>query len=143
MGYPVAAIQIAIIARLRGDATLPGLLTGAVTPEWSIYDADGIPTNKLFPYIGTFPITNQVGSDLAFGTDAMDTWQQVSVFTKSKGFAQARAIAGRIYGLLDQKGLDLSASGFNQYFLLFNQDQELGDGIYQHIPMRFALRTQG
>lgn len=143
MAYPVASIQVAIIARLRGDTTLRGLLTGSVSPDWSIYDADGIPDNHPFPNIITFPITNQSGEDLAFGTDAVDTFQQVSIFTQSGGFAQGRAIAGRVYALLHEQALDLSADGFNQYLLLFDQDQELPDGTNQHIPMRFKLQTQG
>lgn len=143
MGYPVAAIQTAIIARLRGDTTLRGLLVGGSAPEWNVFDADGVPVNQPCPYIVTFPITNQSGEDLAFGTDAVDTYQQVSIFTQSRGYAQARAIAARVYALLHEQALDLSASGFNQYLLIFDSDQELSeDGINQHIPQRYELKTQ-
>lgn len=144
MGYPVPAIQVAIIARLRGDTTLRGLLVGSTAPEWNVFDADGVPVNQPCPYVVTFPITNQSGEDLSFGTDAVDTYQQVSTFTKSQGYAQARAIAGRNYFLLHMKVLDLSADGFNQYLIIFDSDQELSeDGINQHIPQRYKLQTQG
>jgi len=144
MGYPVLAIQTAIIARLRGDTTLRALLVGSVTPEWSIYDADGVPVSRTFPYIVTFPITNQSGEDMAFGTDAVDTFQQVSVFTQSRSFAQARGIVARVYDLLSpNKTLDLSADGFNQYTLFFDDDQELPDGTNQHLEQRYKLQTQG
>lgn len=142
MSYTAASVQIGVIARLRGDVILQGML-GSAPPGWNIFDADGIPVNQPFPYIVTFPILNQKGEAFAFGTDAMDTFQQVSTFTKSQGFAQARSIAGRIYALFDQKALDRSSDGFNQYKLLFDQDQEIGDGIVQHIPMRFKICTQG
>lgn len=143
MGYPVIAIQIAIIARLRARVTLRALLTGAIAPKWGIFDADGVPTNYIGNYIVTFPITNQSGEDLAFGTDAMDTYQQVSIYTMSRGFAQARAIAAEVKDEFDQKALDLSASGFNQYLLIFDQDQEIPDGTNQHIPQRYKLQTMG
>jgi Protein of unknown function (DUF3168) len=143
MGYPVPAIQTTIIARLRARATLRALLTGATAPEWGVFDADGVPTNYIGNYIVTFPITNQSGEDLSFGTDAMDTYQQVSIYTMSRGFAEARAIAAEIKDEFDQKALNLSASGFNQYLLIFENDQELPDGTNQHIPMRFKLQTQG
>jgi hypothetical protein len=144
MSYPAAAIQTAIITRLRADTTLRGLLTGSVTPNWSIYDADGVPDGTPCPYIVTFPITNQSGEDLSFGTDAVDTYQQVSIFTESRGYALARSIAARIYALLHMQTLNLSSSGFNNYNLLFDGDQELSeDGVNQHIPMRFMLQTQG
>jgi hypothetical protein len=145
VGYPVPAIQIAIIARLRGDTTLRGLLVGSAAPEWNVYDADGVPVNQPCPYVVTFPITNQSGEDLSIGTDAVDTYQQISIFTESKGYAQARAIAKRVYDLfMPNKTLDLSGDSFNQYTLFFDSDQELDeDGINQHIPQRYKLQTQG
>jgi hypothetical protein len=143
MSYPVPAIQIAIIARLRGDTTLRGLL-GGTAPEWNIYDADGVPDNQPPPYVVTFPITNQSGEDMSFGMDAMDTYQQISAFAKSKGYAKARAIAAVIYNLFcPNKPLDLSASGFNQYNLIFDNDQELPDGIAQQIAQRYKIQTEG
>jgi hypothetical protein len=144
VSYPAASIQTAIIARLRADTTLRGLLTGSATPEWSIYDADGVPDGKACPYVVTFTITNQSGEDMAFGTDAVDTYLQVSIFTESRGYALARSIAARIYALLHMQVLNLASDGFNNYNLIFDGDQELSeDGINQHIPMRFMLQTQG
>lgn len=144
MGYPVDAIQTAIIARLRGSTTLQGLLVGSTAPEWGVYDADAVPVGKTCPYVVTFPITSQSGEDLSFGGDAVDTWQQISIFTKSKGYAQARAIAKCVYGLfMPNKTLDLSSSGFNQYSLFYDNEQALPDGVEQHIAQRYALKTEG
>jgi hypothetical protein len=148
MALPTAEIEVAFIARYRNDATLQGLLTGAVAPLYNIFDQGGVPTNQAFPYVVVFPIMSQIGEDIAFGTDAVDVFMQVSMFTQvgaSAGFAQARAIAKQVYKLTDQKALDLSSSGFNQYLLLFENEQERPptDGITQQIIHRYRCNTQG
>lgn len=148
MAVPTGAIQAAFIARLRGDTTLQGLLTGSTTPTWSIFDSGGVPVSQPFPYIVVFPILSQIGEDLSLGTDAVNTFVQTSVFTQtgaSGGFFQARGIAARIYALMHEKALDLSSSGFNQYLLLFDNEQEIpqADGITQLIATRWKLQTQG
>lgn len=148
MALPTGAIQTAFIARLRGDVTLQGLLVGSTTPTWNIFDSGGVPVGQSFPYAVVFPILSQSGEDLSFGTDAVDTFVQTSVFTQvgaSGGFSQARGIAARIYTLMHEKALDLSSSGFNQYLLLFDNEQEIpqSDGITQMIATRWKLQTQG
>jgi len=145
MSLPTAAIQTAALARYRADTPLQGLLVGSVTPTWSIFDQGGVPTNKTFPYVVLFPILSQVGTALAFGTDAVDTYLQVSVFTQAGGFAQARAIIKRIYDITQEKAFDLSGSGFNQFSLMFDNEQEAPqqDGITQAIHHRFKLMSQG
>jgi Protein of unknown function (DUF3168) len=148
MSLPTIAIQTAMISRYRGDTTLQGLLVGSTTPLWSVFDQEGVPVSTAFPYIVLFPITSQSGTSLSFGTDAVDTFMQVSIFTQvgaSGGFSQARSIAKRIYDITQMKALDLSSSGFNQYLLLFDNEQEVpqGDGITQLIAHRYRLETQG
>jgi len=91
---------------------------------------------------------SQSGEALSFGTDAVDSFVQTSVFTQvgaSGGFSQARGIAARIYALMNENALDLSLSGFNQYLLLFDNEQEVpqADGITQMIATRWKLQTQG
>lgn len=148
MSLPTGAIQTAFIARLRGDATLQALLTGSTAPTWNIFDSGGVPVGQPFPYIVAFPILSQSGEDLSFGTDAVDAFVQSSVFTQSGasgGFSQARGIAARIYTLMHENALDLSLNGFNQYLLLFDNEQEIpqADGITQLIATRWKLQTQG
>lgn len=144
MGLPTGEIQTASIARLRGDTTLQGLLVGAVSPDWSIYDVGGVPINQAFPYIVLFPVTNTKGTALAFGSDSVDTVMQIDVFTKASGFATARAIAKQVYALMDQKKLTLT-NGFNNFFVLFDNSIETpeNDGLTQHITLKFQLKTQG
>lgn len=145
MGLPTAAIQTGLITRYRADVPLQGLLVGATAPTWSVFDQGGVPTNQPFPYVVLFPITSQSGEDLSFGTDAVDSFVQVSTFTQAGGIAKARAIAKRIYDITQERALDLSASGFSQYFILFDNEQEIpeSDGITQHIAHRYKLMTQG
>jgi len=144
MAWPIAEIQTAEIARLRADTPLQGLLVGSTAPTWNIFDVMGVPTNRAFPYVAISQITSQLGGDLTFGDDFTDSWMQIAIFTQAGGFAQARAIAARIYALNQEKGLDLTASGYNQYLLLFENAQEVpqSDGITQLIAHRYKLSTQ-
>lgn len=148
MSLPTPDIQAGFIARYRGDTPLQGLLTGSVAPMWGVFDENGAPTNQPFPYVLVFPITSQSGTARTMGMDAVDTYMQISIVTQtgaSGGFAQARAIAKQIYKITHMKALDLSANGFNQFFLLFDDEQEMpqSDGITQMIVHRYKLMTQG
>lgn len=145
MALPTASIQTGFITRLRASTDLRSALVGSISPEWSMYDQGGVPTNQAFPYVAIFPITSGSGTALAMRTDAVDTYVQVSIFTQSGGFAQARNIAKIIYSLLQKQAFDLSGDGFNQFFLLFDYEQELmqADGITQMIVHRYKLMTTG
>lgn len=144
MGLPTGEIQTALLTRYRADATLQGLLTGAVSPRWNIFDAGGVPVNQAFPYIVVFPVTSQRGTALAFGSDSVDTTIQISIFTKASGFSVARLIAKQVYSLTNQKKLAL-ANGFNNFFVLFDNELEQpeNDGLTQHIAHKYMLKTQG
>jgi hypothetical protein len=148
MSLPTAEIQSGFMTRYRADATLQGLLVGSVAPTWNIFDADGVPTAQPFPYVVVQPITSNLGTAFTMGMDGVDTYVQVSVLTQTGatgGFGQARAIAKQIYKLTHPHPLDLSASGFSQFLLLFDDEQELpqGDGLSQMITHRYKLMTQG
>lgn len=145
MSLPTAAIQTAAISRYRADTPLQGLIVGSTSPTWSIFDQGGVPTNKTFPYLVVFPITSQQGMAFAFGTDAVDTFMQVSAFTQTGGLSQARAIIKRVYDITHKQAFNLSGSGFNQFLLLFDNEQELQeqDGITQAIHHRYKLGTTG
>lgn len=148
MADPIAAIQTALIAKYRGDAPLQGLMTGGSSPEWNIYDQGGAgEITPAFPYVYVHPITSQTGTASTLDSDAMDVFVQVSVFTKALGFAQARAIASRIYALTHRPTPgSLFISGFTNVQTMFNNRQELEeitDGTIQHIADRYKILTQG
>lgn len=149
MAIPTGAIMGALIARLRGDATLAGLLGNPVNPPGAIFDGGGgVPTNTRMPYIAVYVPTSQSGTTLAMGQDAVDSFVQVSVFTQpgaGGGLEQARTIIKQVYELMHPKPLDLSASGFAQFFLLFQNEQEQPpnqDGLTPMIAHRYHLMTQ-
>lgn len=145
MADPTAALQTALISRYRGDASLQGLMSGGTSPEWNIYDQGGSGViSPNFPYVYVHPITASSGSTMAFGTDAMDVFVQVSVFTKALGYAQARAIAARVYALTHHQAF--SIAGFTNVLCMFDNRQELEqvtDGLEQHIADRYKIWIQG
>jgi len=109
-----------------------------------VFDEGAVPPGQAFPYLTVSTITSQGGTALAFGTDAVDTWLQVAVYTQARGFAVGRQIAKRVYTLTQQESFALS-NGFVNFFLLFEHQQERQqpDGLSQQITMRFKLMTQG
>ena len=149
MSDPAAAVQTAIIAALRGDTTLQGLMAPAVSPEWNIFDQGGSgQITPSFPYVYVHPVTAGLGAALAMGKDAMALYVQVSVFTKTEGFAQARGIAARCYSLLQGPlaGALTLSGGFTNVLTLFQNRQELEqveDGLIQHIADRYHFEIQG
>lgn len=148
MADSTSAIQTALIVRYRGDTSLQGLMIGGSSPDWNIFDEGGSGViTPNFPYVYIQPITSQLGSTLAMGTDAMDVFMQVSVFTKALGFAQARAIVARIYALTHGPVAgSFAISGFSNVQTMFQKRQELvqvQDGAIQHIADRYMVFTQG
>ena len=148
MADSTAAIQAALIARYRADASLQGLMTGASAPNWNIFDQGGSGNIvSVFPCIEVHPIAAQTGTAQAFGMDAMDVFVQVSVFTKSLGFAQARAIASRVYALTHGPVAgNIPLQGFTNVLTVFDNRQELEqttDALEQHIADRYKVWTQG
>jgi Protein of unknown function (DUF3168) len=153
MADPSAAVQAAFVARYRGDTALQGILSGynaAIgTPEWNIFDQGGsgqiVP---VFPYIYLHPIMNVPGTALAMNKDAVDVLMQVSIFTNTEGFDQARAIAFRLYALTNGRagaaGFSLSG-GFTNIWTSWEQRNELEqttDMLVQHLMDRYKVWTQ-
>lgn len=148
MGIPASAIEIAALARLRGDTTLQGLMTSATASPWSIFPFGSVPINQAFPYIACGVPVNQVGTADVMALAGVDSELQISVLTQTGatgGFHTAWQIANRVNALFDRQALDISASGFSNFFLKFQSAPEMpqDDGLTQHIPMRFRLMTQG
>jgi hypothetical protein len=147
MGLPTIAIQTAAISRYRADTPLQGLLGGS-SPIYNIFDENGALTNTPFPYLVIYPIRAKSGKALTFELDAVDSIFYVCVYTQtgaSGGMAKARAIAKRVYDITHKKPFDLSASGFSNFFLLFQSEEVAltADGITQEITVEFHLMTQG
>ena len=144
MGLPVGELQSATIMLYRGDTTLQGLLTGAVSPTWNIFDADGVPTNQPFPYVVVQMITARLGTAFAMDYDAADVYIQASVFTQAGGFLTARGIAKQVDHLTQKAQLTLTG-GFTNFGTLRDMYQEIPekDGITQHVAMRYKAWCTG
>lgn len=144
MGLPVGEVQTAAIARLRGDTVLQGLLVGAVTPRWSIFDTGGVPTGQAFPYIVVSIITAKLGTALAMGTDATDIYLQTSTFDYNAGFARSRGIAKQVHADMEAQPLTLTG-GFLNFFILLDNYQEImqKDGLTSQVVQRWHLMTTG
>lgn len=144
MGLPVGELQTAYIALYRGDTTLQGLLTGATSPTWNIFDADGVPINTAFPYVTVQQILGKLGTVFAMGTDATDILTLVNVFTQAGGFLKARAIAKQIDALTQKTSLTLTG-GFTNIGTLREMYVEVPakDGLTQQISQRFKAWIQG
>jgi hypothetical protein len=144
MGIPTGEVQTAAIAKCRNDATLQGLLGNPSDGSGNTFDQGSTPPDQPCPYLELFPITTQKGGLFVMGLDASDVYQQVTAFTKSGDFIQARAIMKRVYSLLDQQSLTL-ANGFTNPMLLFQNEQELFDSAQgkQQVVHRYKVSTQG
>jgi hypothetical protein len=140
MGLPTAEIEAAAIARYRNDSTL----TAQLASTTAIFDEGAVLTGQAFPYLTVSTITSQSGTALVFGTDAVDTWLQVAVYTQARGFAVGRQIAKRVYTLTQQESFSL-ADGFVNFFTLFEGEQarQQPDGLSQQVTHRYKLMTQG
>jgi hypothetical protein len=151
MALPTGAIMTALIARYRADTTLAGLLGNPTNPPGAIFDGGGgVPPNQVFPYVAVYIPASTSGTTLAMGQDAVDSYVQVSAFTQpgaTGGLKKARDLIARIYALTQPPAasLDLSASGFANFFMLFENEQELpplADGLTPAVMHRYKLMTQ-
>jgi hypothetical protein len=148
---PTGTIQAALIARYRGDTTLQGILSGynaaIVTPEWNIFDQGGSGAiTPVLPYVYVHPIVMSPGTLMSMGKDGKDVRMQVSVFTMSEGFAQARAIIARIHDLTSMTAgaSALTLSGFSHIWTWFENRNELEqttDVLIQHIADRYNVQV--
>ncbi len=104
---PVNPLQKAIVARLKGDATLSGLLAVTVggAPRQAVYDQP--PEDGLKPYIRVGDHLSTSDNDLtSFGRKVVET---LHVWTKARGNVTGQDIANRINELLDHQHVALTA----------------------------------
>ncbi len=143
MAIPTGETQTAAIARLRGDAPLQGLLGNSSDGSGNVFDQGSTPPDQVCPYLEVFPITTVKGTLVVMGLDGNDVYQQVTGFTRSGDFTQARAIMKRVHDLLDQQSLTIA--GFTNPLLLFENEQELFDSEQgkQQVVHRYLISTQG
>lgn len=129
---PVPYIQAAIYARLTGDATLTGLVTGVF---------DDVPEKQAHPYVVLGEaIETPRNWHGGFGREVVET---LHVWSRSRGFSQGLAIAQRITTLLDHQPMTL-AGGHLVVSVRHELTQTLRDPDpeIRHLPVRFRLTTE-
>lgn len=143
---PAAAVQRAIVAILRGDATLDGLLARAknVTPPVPAV-VDGPAEGQAYPYVSTGDHLSISANDLtSFGREITET---LHVWTQTRSMAPGQTIADRIVALLDHQVAAVSAVlvplGHRCVRIEHEFDQALRDPDPQirHHVLRFRVET--
>lgn len=144
MGLPTGEVQTALIALYRNDTTLQGLLVGSSAPTWNVFGMSSEPSGTAFPYLSVGIPSGVQGIARAMGLDAVDLVAQFSIFTRSGGFLQARAIAKQVYALIEPPATLSLTGGFTHVMTQLKSYNELEepDGI-QHVPLQVLLSIQG
>lgn len=141
MALPQTEMITAMITAYRADATLQGLIPGASTPTWNIFDS--VPINQAFPYVVINDITATIGTGLTFDHNAHDMLIQIDVFSQYQGFNEARTIASRIDTLTNRQSFAMT--DFTNFFTLFNNSLQMveQDGITRRVMIEYRCMSQG
>lgn len=146
---PLNPLQAALVARLRGDATLAGLLAkvrgdnGVMTTTPAVVDrvAEGQP----YPYVRLGDhLSTPDNTHTSFGRQVTET---IHVWTKARSNGPGQDIASRIASLLDHQPAALSAllaaSGHRCVTIRLTFDQALDDPDpeIRHHVLRFTIET--
>lgn len=144
---PATPVQRAIVARLRGDATLAGLLPpvkDSSPPVPAVVDqpAEG----QVYPYIRVGDHLSIADNDLTgFGRQITET---LHIWTKTRSNGPGQLIADRAAALLDHQDRALSAllagDGHRVVRINLEYDQALTDPDPQirHHVLRFRIVTE-
>jgi hypothetical protein len=130
------AATASIITLLRADSTLRSLLTGSVTPRWSVYDE--VPANKSYPYVQIGGDTTETPED-TFGRQGTIALITLHVWSEYAGDKQARDIIARITTLLDRVSLTVGSYATVYCVREFATVMRDPNGIHRHGVVRFRV----
>jgi hypothetical protein len=143
---PASAVQRAIVALLRADTTLKGMLAAikGVSPATAAV-IDDIPEGQAYPYVAVGDHLSIPDNDLtSFGRQVTET---LHVWTQTRSMAPGQAIADRIALLLDHQDraltVLLSPLGHRCVRISLEFDQALRDPDpkFRHHVLRFRIIT--
>lgn len=143
---PMNPLQAAIVARLRGDATLATLLA-AVKGSSPATPAviDRVPEGQAMPYVRLGDhLSTPDNTHTSFGRRVTET---LHVWTQERSMAPGQAIANRVGELLDHQPAALSAllaaGGHRCVSIRLSFDQALDDPDpeIRHHVLRFTIET--
>ncbi|MFE2017596.1 DUF3168 domain-containing protein [Streptomyces sp. NPDC059499] len=130
---PMAAVQTAIMGRLRTDEQLGELVSG-------VYDY--LPETTPFPYVVVGEATET--PDNAHDRYGRQTTVTLHVWSQYHGYAQAHQIADRVTALLDHQ--PLTVIGLTHIVTRYEFSQTLTDpetpGNIRHVVLRYRIITE-
>lgn len=132
---PLNPLQKAIVAKLKGDATLTTLLGG------SSRVLDYVPEGQAYPYVRVGEHLSIPDNDLtSFGRQITET---LHVWTRARGNVTGQDIAARIIELLDHQVSALTVTGHRVVSIRCEFDQALTDPDpeIRHHVLRFRIIT--
>lgn len=147
LANPTSAVQKAMVAILRGDATLDALLArvkGLTPPVPAV--VDGAAEGQPYPYVVLGDALSIPSNDLTgYGREVTET---LHVWTSERSFAKGQTIADRIAALLDHRTATVSAAlvayGHRCVRVELEFDQAIRDPDPQlrHHILRFRFETE-
>lgn len=124
-GLGLLELQGAIYVQLR-----------RMLPDVSTFDA--VPEDEPFPYV---VIGDETATDWSEKTGAgLDASEQVQVFSRSDGFAEAKEIAGRVVDALTAGSLKVD--GQHVVDLRLEGSETFRDQEDRRVVLRFTIRLQ-
>ena len=130
---PMLPVQAAVYARLTGDATLTGMISG-------VYDY--VPENAAYPFVVIGEALET--PDNRHGGFGRQTVITLHVWSRYQGYAQVLRIGARVTALLDHQPLDMP--GLSWIATRFEFSQTLTDpeppGDIRHLVLRYRIVTE-
>lgn len=124
-------IQDAIVAKLKGDDTLKGMVTG-------IFDFRGVPIGQLYPYV-TVGDSTEI-DDSTFDTDGYEDACTLHIWSIQPNTQECQQIFKQIQRLLNHQPLALA--GMSHVGTWLDMAQTLGDPDdtrLTHMPVRYRI----
>lgn len=130
---PMLAVQSAVYARLKGDATLTGMISG-------VYDY--VPETAAYPFVVIGEALET--PDNRHGGFGRQTVITLHVWSRYQGYAQVLRIGARVTELLDHQPLTIP--GLSWIATRFEFSQTLTDpeppGDIRHLVLRYRVVTE-
>lgn len=130
---PMLAVQSAVYARLKGDATLTGMISG-------VYDY--VPEDATYPFVVIGEALET--PDNRHGGFGRQTVITLHAWSRYQGYAQVLRIGARVTELLDHQPLTIP--GLSWIATRFEFSQTLTDpeppGDIRHLVLRYRIVTE-
>ena len=130
---PMLAVQSAVYARLKGDATLTGMISG-------VYDY--VPETAAYPFVVIGEALET--PDNRHGGFGRQTVITLHAWSRYQGYAQVLRIGARVTELLDHQPLTIP--GLSWIATRFEFSQTLTDpeppGDIRHLVLRYRIVTE-